>query len=138
MSVVPTARNDWTNEEANLFLRDMFGGFGDISNIAISEFVGRDSKSMTRNARFAHIFFNKKSGVKSALQATQQMYDDVSETIGQKWGVGSSARPKTSKEIVEAFSQQGVDLEDLKDDVNSFMTEFEEQEQVCIYRVDMH
>ena len=127
------ARTNWTNEEANLFLRDVFGGFGDISNIAISEFIDRESNSTSRNARFAHVFFSKKSGVKSALQATQQMYDDVSEAIGQKWGLSSSSLPKTSKEIAEAFTQRGVDLEELKEDVNSFMAEFEEQEQVCYH-----
>ena len=118
----------WTDAEANLFLKDVFGGFGDISSISVSSFKDRDNDC--RNSRFAHICFDKKSSVKAALQASSTMYSSISESIGNKWGLATSSCVKTPKELALSFPLFDVDMAELKEEVGEFISNFEELEQV--------
>lgn len=88
-------------------LRDIFSDFGEINNIAISEFkvVAENSDVFNlnrvngRNARFAHVIFGRKAAVAAALQAEDATYSGISQKVGEKWGLAQRLMKKTSREI---------------------------------------
>jgi hypothetical protein len=126
-------------------MRDTFSSFGAINNIAISEFKQPTDSNIDnvpgnvfnlnrrgRNARFAHVIFEKKSSVKSALQANDDSYKEIGEKVGDKWGLSQLLQKKTSKEVSTLYPFYEVDTATLKEEVDEYMLDFEEKEQVII------
>ena len=71
-------------------MRDVFSSFGDIQNIAISEFKDQSSlerdvfsldRTGARNTRFAHVIFEKKSSIKAVLQVSDEIYRQIGEKM---------------------------------------------------------
>ena len=129
----------WSHEEVSQLMRDMFSSFGDIQNIAISEFKDQSTaekeaftlhRTGVRNTRFAYVIFEKKSAVKAALQATDEIYCEIGEEIGEKWGLAQQCLKKTSREIATFYPLYEVDVNALKQEVDEYMLDFEEKEQV--------
>lgn len=82
--------------------------------------------------RFAHVQFSKKKSVASCLKAAQQGdIDAAAETVGKKWsGTRENLSKKSKKEIANAFKWRDCGtIEDLKEEVDSYMKDFEEEEE---------
>ena len=56
-----------SNDVVREYLQRVFGCFGDIDTIAVSEFNNNNSNNGNRNTRFAHVTFTKRSSLKAAL-----------------------------------------------------------------------
>jgi len=115
----------------NEFLSDIFGNFGEIENISVSKYRDEDESNDYHNdARFAHVLFKKKSSVKNAMTSSNEYYHNIITTIPGKWGL--SNYKKTSKQIFAEHTMHDVDINQLKSEVDNFMREFEEKEQIEI------
>lgn len=133
----------WTNEEVSQLMRDTFGAFGDIDNIAVSEFKHSSdnvvnettfnlNRTYGRNSRFAHVIFSKKSSVKAAVQANDKIYSEIGEKVGGKWGFAQLLQKKSSQEVSSLYPFYEVDTITLKEEVDEYMLDFEEKEQVSL------
>lgn len=144
-----------TYEEIDGYLRDLFQGFGDIESVSVSKFKGerrndsnndediqdeddwyqlkkreRENNTMSR---FAHVAFAKKGALKAALTASDATYYQLGESIVKKWGLDQRFRLKRKRspeEIASMFPYIQEKPEDLEEEVNSFMMEYEEKEEM--------
>lgn len=101
----------------------------------------------TGRSRFAHVIFKKKSELKTFLKAARLggTLSDITSGIGRKWGLfqnllhgsssistSSSDKKGSSSSVLAASIRQANPLRcestpaELKEDVNRFMTDFEE------------
>lgn len=143
----------WSHEDVRGLMGDLFGGFGDIESISVSEFqqqqggmAGVESEGHSRrNARFAHVVFEKRSAVRAALQAGDDLYARLGrEVVGDKWGALSGAGASsgngllTVKELQAAYgnsassssSSSASSASELRAEADEFMRDFEEKERV--------
>jgi hypothetical protein len=125
---------------------DVFGGFGDIESISISEFQQQSDEvegHSRRNARFAHVVFGKRSAVRAALQAGDDLYSRLGrDAVAPKWGVSNSTSEDgwsslTVKEIQSAYANSvspasSSSAAELRAEADEFMRDFEEKERVRI------
>ena len=113
-----------TNDEIQELFEDIFGVFGAIESISISAF---DSQSLTRNARFAHVQFLKKSTLKAVLSPTSQsIFEEIGSTISDKWGI-----KLTKGSAVHFHSKYQYDYsiaDEISEEVGVYLREFEEKE----------
>lgn len=93
-----------TDLQIDSMLRELFGSFGDIESIAISQFnkIEESDRKNLSKSRFAHINYTQTASVISALKAS----DDVYYALGQHFIQSNAFVPfskclsvKTSKEI---------------------------------------
>ncbi len=126
-----------THGEVDGMLKDFFGIFGDIESISISEFkddIDHPSSSILREkSRFAHVVFAKKSSLNSSLSANDTLYSEASLELARKWGVqGDRIVSKvTRSQLFSAFKNSYEDVKDVKLEVDSFMKDFEENEEIA-------
>ena len=144
------------------YLRDLLGGFGDITGVSVSSSrKDREDKGKKRaldddedeedenpsngilgvealsnltsmRTRFAHVQFTKKKAVANCLKAAQHGdIDAAAEIVGKKWnGMFENLSKKNKKEIAAAFKWRDCGtIEDLKEEVDSYMKDFEEGEE---------
>ena len=90
---------DMTLQQIDDFLREIFGIFGEIETISVSEF----DISPQRNSRFAHITFKNKSSVTSALLINRDdsLLSDMTKVIETKFGINKKIFPLSSSAIYQ-------------------------------------
>jgi hypothetical protein len=133
---------DRSHEEIHELMGDLFGSFGDIESVSVSEFKQHNSSSSSskHNTRFAHVTFEKRAEMKAALTASYEAYTEgPGAIISEKWGSSSSGRSLLGKRgLAEIFNAvmdgQGFryqDTDEIKSDVNTFLKEFDENELIA-------
>ncbi len=114
-------------------VRQLFQEFGDIDSISISKFQNED-KSWDEKTRFAHVAFMKKSSVKAAMTASDQIYFDIGRQIASKYG--RSFNVKDKNEILKAQpSFFDLKTSELKESVAEFMKEYDEKEELRLLEI---
>lgn len=120
-----------TDEQVDAYLRELFSCFGDIESISVSKFkTQHEDTSSSRNARFAHVVYRKKKSVKEALKATDEFYDEIGATIANKYGIAELIARKKTRDIIKFYCLGDCDPEELQNEVDSYMREFEAKEEV--------
>jgi hypothetical protein len=110
------------------YLRAVFESFGDISGIAVSDY----NDDTSRNARFAHVEFVKRSACSAALGASDEDYVGVGATVAEIHGLGGRCAPKTGSALHAEYPMADVaDVDELRETINAELQEFEENEEVC-------
>jgi hypothetical protein len=111
------------------YLSELFSNFGDIESISISKFSNDDQKKI-QSTRFAHIKFKNKR-VKKVLTSSDEFYNSIIPGIVTNWGLSKNGSLKrTRNEILEDYVLSDTNSSTLQEEVDSFMIDFEEQEQV--------
>jgi RNA recognition motif-containing protein len=120
------------NEElVNTILRELFQSFGAIDSIAISKYQHQDEHLYAEKARFAHLRFMKKSSLRTALAASDQVYEEIGKSIADKFGLSSAFNTKSSSEIISHLSPYyDINPAELRDSVSKFMRDFDEAEEI--------
>ncbi len=106
------------------YLRLILSRFGEILSISVSAFAPED----TANSRFAHVEFTKKSALKLALSTADDEYTEAGRDVVQLHGCDRLFQNKSSLEIRKMFPFIDENPEELLEDVNSYMRDFEENE----------
>lgn len=121
-----------SHQEIDEFFKDIFSGFGAISSCSVSEYKNSSpTNGGLKNSRFAHLTFQKKSSLKSIVQSTDTVFTSIFKDVSTKWGVSDMINAKkTAKEILQQHSIFDTNMEELKENADSFMTEFDEKEQI--------
>jgi hypothetical protein len=141
----------WSHEEVRGLVGDLFGGFGDIESISVSEFQQQHDDTEghgRRNARFAHVVFGKRSAVRAALQAGDDLYSRLGrDAVAGKWGILHSASSSgeggrlalSVKELQSAYANSvspaaaaSSVASELRAEADEFMRDFEEKERVRV------
>jgi len=129
-----------SHAEIDGYLRDLLGGFGEIESVSVSHFSteGANNSSSsssrkhrhetTRNARFAHVVFVKKTAVKAALAASDADYSKLGLDIGARWGVRDDIRPRRKSEFAAQVPLFDLNPDETREDINTTMMDFEENE----------
>lgn len=117
-----------SHEEINEFLQDIFSGFGSISSCSISDY--KNDSGVVKQSRFVHLTFVKKSAVKSILQSADAVLSSICKDISLKWGISNTVNARSVKEMLQLYSIFDTNVEELKESADSFMTEFDEKEQI--------
>lgn len=87
----------------------------------------------TGRARFAHVQFSNKKGLASFLKVVKAgQLDFITRKVGKKWGLGEGySGVKDTASIRKGLSfMNKSNVQELKNEVNSYMVEFEEKEAV--------
>jgi len=87
----------------------------------------------TGRARFAHVQFANKKGPASFLKVVRSgQLDFITRAVGKKWGLseGYSGIKNAASIRKGLYFMNKANVEDLKNEVNSYMVEFEEKEAV--------
>ena len=132
-------------EEINSMLRDLFGVFGEVEAISVSEFRhASDSSSgkalLTHSTRFAHVTFKKNSDVKSIMAASYDTLFQAGLEFATKYGLsgdGSGSNSvlgkRGSAELFDAM-RSGVgsyqSTLEIREHVNNYLKDFEEREEI--------
>lgn len=111
------------SEEIEAFIADLFASFGDIESISLSQF--KTEAGSTRNTRFAHVIFDKKKTLKLVMQATDQMYADITTNIKQKWGLAIGNGNCSPSDILDMYMLKDADPTELQQEVDAIMADFE-------------
>jgi RNA recognition motif-containing protein len=90
-----------TIEQIDAFLRDVFSPFGDIESVSVSKFAERSRE--TRNARFAHVCFARRSALEKCLRADEAEYQRNLARVAETWGFGYLAQPQTKQGVSFCF-----------------------------------
>eukprot|EP00607_Mallomonas_marina_P006597 CAMPEP_0182433000 /NCGR_PEP_ID=MMETSP1167-20130531/60172_1 /TAXON_ID=2988 /ORGANISM="Mallomonas Sp, Strain CCMP3275" /LENGTH=264 /DNA_ID=CAMNT_0024621137 /DNA_START=33 /DNA_END=827 /DNA_ORIENTATION=- len=112
------------------FLRDFFSGFGDIESISISEFSADDDNRFHKISRFAHIKFEKKSSLSSAINASDEIYAAIAKEVSHQFGYGNLCYKKSGKDIVNANLMYDTDVSQIKKYADEYMLEFDKKEEI--------
>lgn len=115
-------------------IRQLFQEFGDIDSISISKFHNEDKSSWDEKTRFAHVAFMKKSSIKAALTASDQIYFDIGRQIASKFGL--SFYVKSKQDILKAQTPFfDVKTNELKESIAEFMKEYDEKEELRLLEI---
>eukprot|EP01032_Pedospumella_encystans_P009212 gene9212-10867_t len=117
-------RINMTHEDISEYLRLLFGRFGDVGDVSVSQ-LAADS---TANSRCAHLEFTKKSSLKLALTAADDDYATACKEVCEQFGL--DVRKKTAGEIKLMFSFVDVNPAELQEEVDAYMADFDEQEHI--------
>ncbi len=142
-------------QDIDAYLKELFSDFGKIESVSVSKVKqttkeGNDDEILpsdknynyrnenNENSRFAHVTFVKKSAIKSILAANDSVYYELAKNIAFKWGIykrlGQShiteCKGKSSQDIRKSLSYIEINTDDLQRDVDSYMKDFDEQEQL--------
>ena len=97
-------KDNLSNDDINELLTDLFGLFGDIESISVSDFQIDNSTFSTRNAPFAHVNFTKKSTLKYILsENSQTIFDSVIPNFIKKWGFSNSNSISSKQHLARKF-----------------------------------
>jgi hypothetical protein len=130
---------DRTLDEVQEIMHDLFGSFGEIESVSVSEFKNTLSHHTTR---FAHVTFDKRADMKSALAAAYEAYvEGPGMTVVEKWGSGDASTGKSIlgkrghtevfNSVMDGFGFRYSDTSQVKEDVYSALKEFEENELIA-------
>lgn len=128
---------DYTTEsmehtQIDEYLKCLLSRFGAIRHISISTFPENQTNA---NTRFAHVEFTKKSSLKLALVATERDYFEAGKEVASKFGSSNYEQlqnePKSSVEIKRLFPFIDEDPDELKEEVDNYMRDFEESELIA-------
>ena len=117
-------RINMTHEDISEYLRLLFGRFGDVGDVSVSQ-LAADSSA---NSRCAHLEFTKKSSLKLALTAADDDYVTACKEVCEQFGL--DVRKKTAGEIKLMFSFVDVNPAELQEEVDAYMADFDEQEHI--------
>lgn len=121
---------DMSHEEIDKYLRILFERYGEIESVSISSF---DPDQRIDNTRFAHINFNKKSSVKLSLNPSETDYElGIKETM-EHLGLSKEKKENvlfSANEIKALFPLFDTNPKDLQEDIDEFMKDYDEQEQL--------
>jgi len=118
-----------SHDDVDAYLRAVFGVFGTISAIALSQ-LKEDRSVSPGQARFAHVEFTKQSSVVAALDASDDEYTRISEGLAKIYGIASACRGKSSAELKARYTLSGVqDVDELREDINMALQDFEDEEE---------
>ena len=120
---------DLDANEIEALIEDFFSSFGVIESVSLSQFKGTGT---TRNTRFAHVVFEKKKTIKLIMQASDRIYADIIKKVRLTWGLDVLKGEFTSSSIVDQYMLRDVDPDELKEEVNTIMTEFELGEKAAV------
>lgn len=118
-----------SNEDIDCYLRELFGTFGEIESISVSEF--KSVERYDHQSRFAHITFKKSSHLKSVLSAADEAYLQCGIEVSRLWGLQDIFKKRSRQELYEALRSDEVDPVDLKSEVYEQMKDFEENEEIA-------
>lgn len=121
-----------SQEDINTFLRTLFGGFGDIDAVSLSE-LGR---GMADKARFAHVIFTKKNAVKLALNTKDEDYAELVKQASKSIGLWKEVKITNSSHVRAMFPLFDVDARELQEEVDSYMRDFDEEEKAKQEEID--
>jgi len=113
------------------YLKYLFASFGNIISISFSVIDNDDDKYIT--SRFAHILFDKKNAIKNIISASDSIFYNIGKELSQKWGPGvyfNIKRKKSIEEISKMFPYINSDPKELQEDVDAYMKEFDEKEEM--------
>ena len=153
-----------SHRDIDAYLRELFSPLGEVTSVSISSLdSGEDDdgeeqhayisssssgsssssssslKSVTSQpSRFAHVQFAKSSAVKAILQAIKNGYfHEQAQQIGSRYGLGPQMAEKSHAELREAYALVDTDRDALKRKVDSFMRDFEKEEALARYDIDI-
>ena len=115
-------RISMTPETIDEYLRLLFDRFGDISNVYVSAI----EEGSTATTRFAHVQFAKKSTLKMTLNGNDSDYTIGCSQVCEKYGL--VVRKASIEDIQRKHKFVDCDAEELQEEVDSFMNEFDENE----------
>jgi hypothetical protein len=118
-------RPNMNNQDIDKMLRGLLKRYGEIDEVSISDISKDDDR-----ARFAHVIFNKKTSLKLALQAPDAEYLESWQEIGKKLGciMNNNSLTKSITQIKKLFAWKEANYAKLKEDVDTFMRTFDEEE----------
>lgn len=119
-----------STEEIDNIIRMLFSQFGNIESISVSSDTD-DETGFKRSSlsRFVHVVFETRKAMTSALFASDDDYANSCEAICEKYGIANSLRLKSSKELRLQFAWPTVCNDELEEEVNEYMRNFEESEE---------
>ena len=119
-----------STEEIDNIMRMLFSQFGTIESISVSSDTEEETGFKRSSAsRFVHVVFETRKAMTSALLASDEDYANLCEAISEKFGIAYSLRVKSSKELRLQFALPRVCNDDLEEEVNEYMRNFEESEE---------
>lgn len=119
------------HEDIDEYLRFLLSRFGEIRHISVSSFP---EDQTIANTRFAHVEFVKKSSLKLALIATERDYSEAAKELSNEFGskyYNQLQEPKSVAEIKRMFPFIDENADELKEEVDDFMKDFEENELIA-------
>jgi len=115
-----------SHEDIDKYLRILFGRFGDISSISVSEFSNNSNDK--DNTRFAHVVFAKKSSIKLILNANDNDYELACQEVAETFSLLQDPPSITRETLINMFGLFDADEDELEEEVNHFMKDFDEKE----------
>lgn len=129
--------------DIDAYLRDLFGGFGNVSNVSVSAPSTKDptdsgvlaNKSVTsERTRYAHVVFATKKSVSNCLKSVERGdIDAIAMAVGKKWHTiqEKSFDNRSKRDIAKDYQWRDCGtIEDLKEEVDEYMKDFEEEEEM--------
>lgn len=115
-------KRNMSHEDIDQYLRILFFRFGDVVSVSVSSIDHLKNIS----SRFAHVTFAKKSALLAALNASNAEYLDAGREVASTFGLKRTV--KSVEEIRSLHSFVNENPAELKEEVDEFMKEFEENE----------
>lgn len=128
-------------DDIDSYLRELLQGFGDINGVSVSAPGSKpkddgvlENKNLTsERTRYAHVAFTKKKSVTNFLKSVERgEIDAIAVAVGKKWHTleEKSFDNRSKKDIAKDFMWRDCGtVEDLKEEVDEYMKEFEEEEE---------
>jgi hypothetical protein len=113
-----------SNALVDEYLRTLFGRFGDIETISVSEYVN----ITLDKARFAHITFAKKQSVKLALSATDEDYEVAGEDVSRILKGLNTSSVKNISHLRSLYPLADMDYRSMQTEVDQYMQQFDEEQ----------
>lgn len=130
-----------SHEEIDLYLRSIFDSYGNIESVSISKYSNAEADDFMnrkgRKTRFAHVVFDKKSSMKTALAASDDSYLEICKHVSDAWGYASTLPSglgkRTRREEIEKYKYENEleQVSELKENVAAYMRDFEEEEELA-------
>jgi hypothetical protein len=114
------------HEDIDKYLRALFGRFGEIVQISVSEFSTTSNDK--DNTRFAHITFTKKASIKLILNANDNDYTLACKEAAESCNANRPPPRVTKESLLNMFSLYDADEDELEEEVNQYMKDFDEKE----------
>lgn len=111
-----------TPEDIDDYLRLIFERFGDIVNV----YVSAVEEGAAATTKCAHVQFAKKSSLKLALNGNDSDYKIGCNQVSEKFGL--VLHKASVSEIQKKHKFIDCDADELQEEVDSFMAEFDENE----------
>ena len=110
-------------EEISNLLTDIFGVFGSVESISVSDFTNQDAN---KNSRFAHVCFKNRSSLKSILSnSSHSIFSDIKKNIAMKY---MPQKQLSSKFTSSQYYYDYDDSSKLADEASTYIQNYEENE----------